>query len=518
MPHTRRSFLKAGPAVALAGQAASAASIAPRLADLNGRKILYVDGRPFLILGLQWDCDSCFAPEIMDPLFPEAAKLGCNTAVLPLYWREIEPQEGRLNFTMLDRRLELARRNGLRVVLNWFGAYKNACLNYAPDFVKSDPKRFRRVHTAAGTPLRNFACPACAATLAADRRAIEAVCARLKTVDGQRHTVILLQMENEAGILGTDRCYCPRCARQFQEGHWLEREKGRAAEAFSAYSIASYLDSMAAAAKAVYTLPVCINAWLGGAGGRPGENYPSGGPVDRVLDIYAKTAAHVDFIAPDIYVQTLEQFRSICRAYSGHAWPLYVAEHASGKSGRAERNVFYAVAELGAIGFSPWAIDRPFPDEHSRPLVHQLDRRWSEEAYDLRDSYVSIRDAMGPLAMAQHTGRLRYFVQEQDEKEVQVAFEDVLFQAVFQHPKAMARGMVVRRSKSEFVVLGVGFDGRFLTRGGAGVPLARVDRGRFEGETWHAVLPHRRESEDFSAPFRVIEPQVVRVVLEAPKA
>ena len=517
MSHTRRSFLKAGPAAALAGQVASAAPAAPRIAALNGRKLLHVDGRPFLVLGLQWDCDSCFSPEVMDPLFPEAAKLGCNTAVLPLYWREIEPREGRFSFTLLDRRLELARHNGLRIVLNWFGAYKNACLNYAPDFVKSDQRRFRRVHTAAGTPLRNSACPTCDATLAADRKAIEAVCARLKELDSQRHTVILLQMENEAGILGADRCYCPVCTLQFEAGGWRELEKERAAEAFSAHRMATYLDRMTAAAKAVYPLPVCLNAWLRGEGGAPGKNYPSGGPVDRVLDIYARTASHVDFIAPDFYGRTLDEFRAVCQAYSGKGWPLYVAEHASGKYGRAERNVFYAVAELGVLGFSPWAIDRPFPDEFSQPLVDQLDGRWSDEAYDLRDSYVPIRDAMVPLARAQNTPLLKFFVQEQDEKECRLAFEDVVFHAMYRHHKAISRGIVVRPSATEFLVLGVGFEARFLTRNGEGIPLARVDRGRFEGDVWHTVLPHRRESEDFSAGFRLIEPQVVRVVLEGPR-
>jgi len=513
LPHSRRSFLKAGPAVALATRVTSAAPAAPRLAELNGRKLLYVDGRPFLILGLQWDCDSCFAPEIMDPLFPEAAKLGCNTAVLPVYWREIEAREGSFNFSLLDHRIELARRNRLRLVLNWFGAYKNGCLNYAPDFVKSDPKRFRRVQTASGKMLHNFACPTCAETLAADRKTIEAVCARLKATDAQRHTVILLQMENESGVLGTDRCYCPTCTRQFDEGGWREREKERAAEAFSAHSMATYLDRMTVAAKAIYPLPVCVNAWLRSATGEPGKNYPSGGPVDRVRDIYAKSAAHIDFIAPDIYAQTLDQFRSASRAYSGHGWPLYIAEHASGKFGRAERNIFYAFAEQGAIGFSPWAIDRPFPDEHSQPLVHQLDQRWSDEAYDLRDSYVPLRDAMVPLAMAQNTGNTRFFVAEQDEKEFRVMFEDLTFQAICHHRRGLARGIVIRRSRTEFLVLGVGFDARFLSLSGEGLPLRSVDRGRFEGNVWHTVLPHRRESQDFSAAFRVIEPQVVRVVL-----
>ncbi|HTT65245.1 MAG TPA: DUF5597 domain-containing protein [Bryobacteraceae bacterium] len=515
MPHTRRSFLKAGPAAALAARSGIATPLAPRIEVWNGRQILLVDGQPFLILGLQWDCDSCFASEIMDPLFPEAAKLGCNTAVLPLYWREIEPREGKFSFGMLDRRVELARRNGLRLVLNWFGAYKNACLNYAPDFVKADLERFRRVRTEEGKALRNFACPACDATLAADRKAIEAVCGRLRDLDGSRHTVVLLQMENEAGILGTDRCHCPVCAQRFDEGGWRARYQQRAAEAFSAHCMAAYLDRMTVAAKAVHPLPVCINAWLRGEGGAPGKSYPSGGPVDRVLDIYAAAAPHVDFIAPDIYTQDLEQFRAVCLAYSAKGRPLYVAEHASGKTGRAERNVFYALAGLGALGFSPWAIDRPFPDEYGRPLVHQLDHRWSEEAYDLRDSFLPIRDAMVPLAMAQNTGRLQFFVEEQGETECRLAFDDVAFHATYRHPKGMARGIVVRRSEGEFLVIGVGFDARFLDRTGRGIPLARVDRGRFERDIWRTVLPHRRESEDFSAPFRMIEPQVVRAVIEA---
>lgn len=89
---------------------------------------------------------------------------------------------------------------------------------------------------------------------------------------------------------------------------------------------------------------------------------------------------------------------------------------------------------------------------------------------------------------------------------------------MYRHPKTISRGIVVRQSSTEFLVLGVGFDARFLNSSEEGIPLAHVDRGRFEGDVWRTVLPHRRESEDFAAPFRVIEPQVVRVVLERAKA
>jgi len=487
----------------------------PQMRELNGGKVLFVDGLPFLILGLQWDCDDCFSREIMDPLFPEAAKIGCNTAVLPLYWREVEPQEGKFDFATLDHRIEMARRNGLRIALVYFGTWKNACLNYAPDFVKSDLRRFRRAQQADGTQLRNFSCPTSSETFAADRKALEAIFRHLKAVDSSHHTVVLVQMQNEVGILGTDRCYCPGCTKRFEEGGWSNREKERAAEAFTAHSIAKYLDGLTAAVKTIYPLPIYVNCWLGSENSVPGKDYPSGGPVERVLDVYAATAKNVDFISPDIYVQGLDSFRSICKGYSGKGWPLYIAEHATGQDTRIERNVYYALTELSAIGFSAWAIDTPFPNFYKQPLVDQLDRRWSEEAYDLRDSYVPIRDAMVPLAMAQNTDRLRFFVQEQpDQKENRLPFEGIVVHAVYRHRKGMARGIVLRLNRTEFVVIGGGFDVGFITPEGQGIPMARVERGRFEGSAWRLLLPIRRQWEDRSHPILIYVPQVVKVLLD----
>ncbi len=88
----------------------------PKIVKEHGRARLLVDGRPFLILGVQWDCDGCFSPEEMNPLFPHAARLGANTVTLPTYWREVEPEPGRYDFTMIDERIRVARENGLRIV------------------------------------------------------------------------------------------------------------------------------------------------------------------------------------------------------------------------------------------------------------------------------------------------------------------------------------------------------------------------------------------------------------------
>ncbi len=214
----------------------------PALKDVGGRAALLVDGRPFIILGLQWDCDSCLAPEVMNPLFPQAARLGCNSASLPLAWRQIEAHEGWWDFGILDTMLEQARANGLRIVLVWFGAFKNGCLNYAPDWVKAAPARFRRVRDEAGRDLDSFACPNGAEIRQADLAALTQVLAHLAEVDSQR-TVILFQLENEVGLLGTVRCHCPACDAEFAHDRWAEQYGERAEEAFSAHSFARYLEA-----------------------------------------------------------------------------------------------------------------------------------------------------------------------------------------------------------------------------------------------------------------------------------
>jgi hypothetical protein len=481
----------------------------------DGRRTLLVDGEPFVILSLQWDCDSCFSREDMDPLFPHARAMGCNAAALLLYWKEIEPAPGQWDFRMLDHRIEQARASGLRIVLVWFGAYKNACLNYAPDWVKRDAARFRRARTRDGVDLPNIACPTCRATRESDREALEQVFRRLREVDGDRHTVILFQMENETGLLGTDRCHCPECEAAFAAGRWAEREGERAAEAFSAHSIATFLDGLAADVKAITPLPVYINCWLASRSRAavPGREYPSGGPVGRVLDVYRETLRHVDFVSPDIYAHGFRDFDAFCRMYTWPGNPLYVAEHSSGPGSRAEKNVFYAVGDHGAIGFDPWAIDRAHPDQYASPLVHPLDGRWSDEAYRLRDSYTVIRDAMIPIAEAQGTERLRTFVQEEGEKAALLDLGDVRVEVAYHHRDEAARGMVVRTGPDEIVVLGMGVTVGFCDRGGRRLAIAGVERGRFEGRAWKAVLPVRREGIDPAAPFRIIEAGVFRVRL-----
>lgn len=488
----------------------------PRIERRGGQPRLLVDGRPFLILGLQWDCDSCFSPEEMNPLFPHAARLGANTAVLPTYWREIEPEPGHFTFSMVDERLRQARAHGLRLILLWFATWKNACPFYAPDDVRDDPATYPRALDRNGQPTISL-CPSAETTWARDCAALVALFRHLREVDDQ-HTVIMVQIENEPGILGSDRCYCPACSQRFIQECWVDRWGSEAAERFSATSIAGYIDRLASEAKAVYPLPVYLNVWLAPAvGGIPGRDYPSGGAVPGVLELVRQELRSVDLVAPDVYTTGFRDFHRLCQAYRAGGNPLYVAEHSSSPAGRADRNVFYAIGQHGALGFDPWAIDAPFPEREAPPLVDPIGGEWGPQAFRLRDSYVAIGRAIEPIVDAQGTDRLFVCVQEDGETQTGWAANGCDVLIAYEDRDGAGRGLIIQRAAHEFLLIGVGLAVRFRRPrpDGGPIPIIQAEWGWFDGDRWTARHPIRREQpESRGAPVVLREPGVARVLLD----
>lgn len=482
------------------------------LKTLNNRQALFVDGKPFIALSVQLNCDDCFTPEGMDYLLPHARKMGCNTVQLLLYWREVEPEEGRFDFSSLQHLLEEAEKNELKIVLNWFGAYKNLCLFYAPDYVKEDTGRFPRIRYRDGQWGENCACPLRGETLARDQEAVSRVMAYLREHDRHR-TVIALQIENEIGVLGTDRCYCPACNAEFEQEHWPQRYQEDAADAFSATRMAAYVEEIAKALKEIYPLPLFINAILP----RYYEyfNPVAGTPSPARLPIYQRIARHLDFIAPDIYQQGYKGFHLFCELYTQGNNPLYIAEHASGKDSRAEINVVYAVGKFAAIGFDPWALDCPYPAEYDQPLVNPADGRWSGDAYELKASYDFIRQAMIPIAKAQNTDTLDCFVQEPQDTGCRLVFGGVYLTIQYINGSYGSRGLVVQLAPDEFLFAGMDFQAAFADRHRRRYAIETVDKGYYLGEEWHHVLYPRREDPTLSSPFTVIGPGVYRVKINA---
>ena len=142
----------------------------------------------------------------MKKFWPQLETSGLNTVLAAVEWSLIEPVEGKFDFTAIDALIASARRNEVRLILLWFATWKNGNMDYAPAWVKTNPRRFKRVINPAGKDIWNLSSH-CQANLEADKKAFTALCQHLKARDATEQTVIALQIENEAGIIGSDRDY-----------------------------------------------------------------------------------------------------------------------------------------------------------------------------------------------------------------------------------------------------------------------------------------------------------------------
>ncbi|MGC9347311.1 MAG: DUF5597 domain-containing protein [Anaerolineae bacterium] len=390
-----------------------------------------VDGQPFYPIGGQTRNSSGYNEEEWSTAFHALDLLHGNTLEIPVYWEQVEPEEGIYNFTYLDDLINTARHHDVRLVLLWFGTWKNGNMEYAPAWVKTDPERFKRVISPTGRPVWVLSSH-CAATFEADRRAFSALCRHLKEVDAADQTVIAVQIENEPGILGADRDYGGEAQAVFEapvprellenlresaagpvhaawqkaggrpSGSWPEIFGERAGELLTGWSIARYIDRLAEAGKAIYELPMYLNVWLGEGSWRiPGETYPSGGAVTQVLDLYKWATPHVDLIAPDIYIADANGYAAICRAYAREDNPLFIPESAPGSSN--PWRIFQAVADYDAIGYAFFAIERIVGEDGDvRP-----------ELQPLVDSFRAIAAAIPLLLKYQGTGQVHAVIQEE---------------------------------------------------------------------------------------------------------
>jgi hypothetical protein len=394
---------------------AAAANSAPHLEKHNGIQQLYVDGRPFLILGGELGNSAASSAAWMKPIWIQLAQRNLNTVVASVTWQMIEPAEGQFDFSSVDDCIYGARTNNLHLVFLWFASWKNGQSSYPPDWVKNDPKRFPWAKDGFGNTM-NILSTFGDATRDADARAFAALMRHIREVDGRQHTVLMMQVENEVGIVGDSRDRSPAANEAYAQpvpkalmnylvqhkatlapellegwaangsktsGTWEEvfgpgkplsvklygpdltdekkniywRQLNWASdEFFMAWRYSTYVNKVAAAGKAEYNLPMYCNAWQQQPGcPRPGE-YPSGGPVPQVNDIWRCGAPSIDFLSPDLYIP---EFDWDCERYTRNGNPLFIPEANTG--GSAPGNALIALIKYNGIGYSPFGIERDRP-------------------------------------------------------------------------------------------------------------------------------------------------------------
>ena len=112
----------------------------------------------------------------------------------------VEPQEDEFDFCYVDEMIRLARQHEQRLVLLWFGSWKNGVSSYAPGWVLRDTQRFPRAKGSSNQNTKDILSTLSKNNLQSDAKAFARLMQHLKEMDGQEHTVILVQVQNEVGI------------------------------------------------------------------------------------------------------------------------------------------------------------------------------------------------------------------------------------------------------------------------------------------------------------------------------
>lgn len=441
---------------------------------------LVVHGMPFLILGGELGNSSAACPQDIERIFPKLKKMGLNTVLVPVYWDMTEPVEGQFDFTLTDKALQQARENDLKIVFLWFGAWKNSMSCYAPLWFKENHKKYPRAYTQSGKPLE-IASAFSEAVYEADHHAFSQWMQHIATVDKEEGTVIMIQIENEIGMLEDARDYSREANKIFnapvpaefmtylqknkkalhpqmlkkwesqgckKQGNWQEVFGADiyTDEIFMAWHYAKYVEGLAQTARSIYNIPLYVNAAMNSRGRKPGE-YPSAGPLAHLIDVWHCGAPSIDILAPDLYDNG---FTDWVAQYKLHNNPLFIPEIrlTDNNSVRA----FYIFGEHDAIGISPFSIEDG-SDSPNSPLVQ---------------SYAKLTELMPLLTKYQGKGLMKGLLFDSENKERIIADDDLTITArhFFTLPWDSRAtngsiwpeggGILLKLSKNEYIVAGSG--------------------------------------------------------------
>lgn len=535
LTHMRSSFVRsfaAGALLLLPALVYMQAVEAPQLAQKDGRYTLMVEGRPFLILGGQIHNSSAWPAELPE-VWQSMAALHANTVEAPVYWEQFEPEQGHFDSTNVDALITGARAHDLHVVLLWFGTWKNGNMHYVPDWVKTDHQRFPRTIRPDGEPIDVLSANS-RTTLEADKAAFVALMHHLKEIDSDQHTVLMMQVENESGNVGSVRDNSADSNREFagqvpadlltaahkEAGAWKQVFGSEADETFQVYHQAKYINEIAAAGKREFSIPCYINVWIDYPAAElpqrqldtPGIGYPSGGAVQKMVGIWKALAPAIDIIGPDMYSSDSELYRETMRTYHRADNPLWIPE--TGRENGYGKFFFYALGD-GAIGFSPFGID-------GAGITNAENEPWKEHARNFEQIAPMSRE----IAALEFQGKVKTAVEEPGEATQEIDFGSWQATAAFGFPQfdgrrapgtkdAHGAALVAQLGPDEFLVTGVDASVSFHLPGKEAWMRSEIisaEEGVYEKGVWKSTRRLNGDETDRGLRFDG-KPEVVRVKL-----
>jgi hypothetical protein len=502
----------------------------PRIIEKNGRHALLVDGQPFFMLGGQAHNSSAW-PAMLPNVWSAIHTMHANTLEIPVYWEQIEAQQGKYDFSLVDTLLKQGREHNVHLVLLWFGTWKNGSNHYMPDWMKQDSKKYPNITGQNGQPVDSPS-PFSKEAMTADAKAFAALMLHLKEADPQ-HTVLMVQVENEPGSWGSVRDYSAKAQELFNgrvpedllkpevlkalnmpvdaRGTWKEVFGNNADEYFNAWSIARYIEHVAAAGKAMNPLPLYVNVALRDPfGNPPASTYESGGATDNVIPIWKAAAPDIDLLAPDIYISDTKEALKVIELYDRSDNPLFVPE-------TEYAQYLYFILAHGGIGFSLFGID-----DNGHNISKAED---SIRLAPIAKEYAMAAPMIKELAQWGFEGKIKTIVERENHTEQIIDLGS--WQAVVSfntnghiplQSNALSSGMamVVTLGPNEFVLIGTHCHFTFRLIGvntGKAWQYLKVEEGRYENGAFKFMRILNGDETDWGGPSVGNRPTVLHVTL-----
>ncbi len=506
----------------------------PQIVEKNGRHALLVDGEPFIMLGGQSHNSSTW-PGMLPQVWTAIEALNANTLEIPIYWEQIEPQPGEFDFSMIDTLLIQARERDKYLVILWFATWKNGSNHYMPEWMKKDAAKYPNITGKDGQAVDSPS-PHTKAAMEADARAFKAVMKYLKEADPQ-HTVLMVQVQNEPGSWGSVRDYSPAAQKLFEgpvpkellkpevlkalnkplvsKGTWQEVFGENADEYFHAWSVASYIEYVAAAGKSVNQLPLFVNAALRDPlTNPPASSYESGGPTDNVIPIWKVAAPSIDLVAPDIYLSGTETILKVIELYDRPDNALFIPET---RASLENSKYLYELIARGGIGYSPFGIDDNGRGETAEETAERL--------APLAQEYAMAGPMMRELARWGFEGKIKAVVEHEDQAEHRIdlgAWEAIItFSAssgrtARPNAKPIGKAMVVQLGENEFVLIGTHSRYTFRPAGankGRAWQYLKVKEGQYVNGEFKLLRIRNGDATDWEGPRVGAVPVVLHTTL-----